>query len=244
VDLQRIGTHLVEEAAGRSHRRDAVLPLTGGPAGNARLTAWTGLILLALFLAELVTLLDVRGLISWHVALGVLLVPAALLKTATTGWRFLRYYTRGRPYVAAGPPILPLRLLGPLVVLSTLGLLCSGLLLLALGEQRSRASSLTVIGRRIDWVSVHQALFVVFAVVTGLHVLARAVPAAMLVAGRRKQTPGRPGRVPGGAARGAAIALALAVAGVTTALVLPAASSWRHEDFGHFGHFEGSPPRP
>jgi hypothetical protein len=243
MDLQRIGTDLVEEAVGRSQRRDAVLPRTGGPAGNARLTAWTGLILLALFLAELVTLLDVRGLISWHVALGVLLVPPALLKTATTGWRFLRYYTRGRPYVEAGPPILPLRLLGPLVVVSTLGLLGSGLVLLALGEQRSRESSLTVVGQRIDWVSAHQALFVVFAVVTGLHVLARGVPAAMLVFGRRKETPGRPGRVPGGAARVAALALALAVAGVTTALVLPAASSWRHEDVGHFDHFDG-PRRP
>src|SRR5690242_1771743 len=127
MDLQRIGTDLLGEAAGRSHRRDAVLPRTGGPAGNARLTAWTGAILLVLFVAEVVTLLDVRGLIDWHVALGVLLVPPALLKVASTGWRFLRYYTRGRPYVEAGPPIVPLRLLGPLVIVFTLGLLGSGL---------------------------------------------------------------------------------------------------------------------
>jgi hypothetical protein len=230
VDLQRMGAELVDEAAGRSHRHDGVLPRTGGPAGNARLTAWTGVILAVLFVAEVVTLLDVRGLISWHVALGVLLVPPALLKTATTSWRFLRYYTRGRPYVEAGPPILPLRVLGPLVVLSTLGLLGSGLVLIALGEQRSREDG--VLG--MSWANLHQAMFVITGIVLGLHFLARAVPAWMLVTGRRKEEPGRASRVPGGAARLALVVLTLAVAGVTTALVLPAASSWQHEDFGHF----------
>jgi hypothetical protein len=229
VDLQRIGTELVDEASGRSHRRDGVLPRTGGPAGNARLTAWTGVILFVLFVAEVVTLLDVHGLISWHVALGVLLVPPALLKTASTGWRFLRYYTRGRPYVEAGPPILPLRLLGPLVVLTTLGLLGSGLVLIALGEQRSRENG--VLG--LSWANLHQVLFVATGVALGLHVLARAVPAWMLVTGRRKEEPGKASRVPGGAARVAVIVLTLAVAGGTTALVLPAASSWQHQDFGH-----------
>jgi hypothetical protein len=238
MDLQRIGTELVDEASGRSSRRDGVLPRTGGPAGNARLTAWTGVILFVLFVAEVVTLLDVRGLISWHVALGVLLVPPALLKTATTGWRFLRYYTRGRPYVEAGPPILPLRVLGPLVVLSTLGLLGSGLVLIALGEQRGREDG--VLGQ--SWVNIHQALFVATGVALGLHFLARAVPAWMLVTGRRKENPGPAGRVPGGAARAAILVLTLAVAGVTTALVLPAASSWQHEDFGHFQHDGGPPP--
>src|SRR5438309_11249472 len=136
MDLQRLGTELVDEAAGRSHRQDGVLPRTGGPAGNARLTAWTGVILFVLFVAELVTLLDVRGLISWHVALGVLLIPPALLKTASTGWRILRYYTGSRPYREAGPPPLFLRILGPLVVAATLALLGTGLVLIALGEQR------------------------------------------------------------------------------------------------------------
>src|SRR3954452_15080190 len=99
-------------ALGREHREDPVLPGSGGPAGNARLTAWTGLVLLVLFLAELVTLLDVRGLISWHVALGVLLIPPALLKTASPGWRILRYYPGSRPSREAGPPPLLLRVLG------------------------------------------------------------------------------------------------------------------------------------
>jgi hypothetical protein len=237
VDWERIGTDLVDEAVGRSHRRDGVLPRTGGPAGNARLTAWTGAILFVLFVAEVVTLLDVRGWISWHVALGVLLVPPALLKTATTGWRFLRYYTRGRPYVEAGPPLLPLRVLGPFVVLSTLGLLGSGLVLIAIGEARSREDG--VLG--FSWANIHQAFFIVAGVAVSLHVLARAVPAFLLVTGRRKEEPGPAPRVPGGAARIALVVLTLAVAGVTTALVLPAASSWQHEDFGHFAHV-GRPP--
>ena len=238
MEWERIGTQLVEEAAGRSRRHDGVLPRTGGPAGNARLTAWTGAILFVLFVAEVVTLLDVRGWISWHVALGVLLVPPALLKTATTGWRFLRYYTRGRPYVEAGPPIMPLRVLGPFVVLSTLGLLGSGLVLIALGEQRSQDDG--VLG--YSWVNLHKIFFILAAVAVGLHFLARAVPALMLVTGRRTEEPGPSSRVPGGAARLALVALTLAVAGLTTALVLPTASSWQHAEFGHVKHFDGPPP--
>jgi hypothetical protein len=52
------------EATGRAARRDPVLPGSGGPAGNASLTAWTAMAVLVLGIAELVTLLDVRGLIS------------------------------------------------------------------------------------------------------------------------------------------------------------------------------------
>jgi hypothetical protein len=241
--LERAGVELLAEAGGRSHRVDPVLPRTGGPAGNARLTAWTGLLLLALFLAELVTLLDVRGLVSWHVGIGVLLVPPALLKTATTSWRIARYYTRGVPYVSAGPPLLALRVLGPFVVATTLGVLGSGLVLIALGEQRARAGSASVLGFRLDWVTFHQVLFVLWAVATGLHVLARMVPAVQLATGGRKEDAGPAGRVPGRAVRVAALALVLAVAGVTTALVLPAASSWQHEQFGGFDHDHG-PPRP
>jgi hypothetical protein len=67
------------------------------------------------------------------VVIGVLLVPHALLRTAVTGWRMLRYYARGRTYRVAGPRILPLCILGPFVVLATLALLGFGLTLIALG---------------------------------------------------------------------------------------------------------------
>jgi hypothetical protein len=215
--------HVVAEAMGRGSRHDPVLPGSGGPAGNARLTAWTGLVLLALFLTELVTLLDVRRLISWHVALGVLLIPPALLKTASTGWRILRYYTGSRPYREAGPPPLLLRILGPLVVAATLALLGTGIVLIALGEERSRSGG-------IDWVGLHQAMFVVFAIVAGLHVLARLVPALALTTRRVRAYVGLPERVSGGGRRLALVLAALAVAGLTTALLLPLASSWHGDE--------------
>jgi hypothetical protein len=217
---------VLAEAVGRGHRHDPVLPGSGGPAGNARLTAWTGIVLLVLFLAELVTLLDVRGLISWHVALGVLLIPPALLKTASTGWRILRYYTGSRPYREAGPPPLFLRILGPLVVAATLALLGTGIVLIALGTERSRSSGLFGVG----WVELHQAMFVVFAIVAGLHVLARLVPALALTTRRVRTRVGLPERVSGGGRRLALVVAALAVAALATALLLPLASDWHGDE--------------
>lgn len=123
-----------------------MLPRSGGPAGNARLTAWTGLLLLVLFTAELLTLIDIRQLISWHVVIGTLLIPPALLKTGTTGWRIIGYYTRRRPYRDAGPPPMLLRILGPLVVIGTLAVLGTGLLLILLGPDASRRTSSTSSG--------------------------------------------------------------------------------------------------
>ena len=52
-------------------------PRTGGPAGNARLTAWTGLVLLVLFLVEGVTLLSLDSLVGVHILIGAALVPVA-----------------------------------------------------------------------------------------------------------------------------------------------------------------------
>lgn len=209
-------------ALGREHRADPVLPRTGGPSGNARLTAWTGLILLVLFIAELVTLLDVRGLISWHLALGVLLVPPALLKTATTGWRIVRYYAGNGPYREAGPPPMLLRVLGPLVVLTTLALLGTGVALVVVGDIGSRGTLVTVVGRRVDWLTVHQAAFVVWAVATGLHVLARTLPAWQLT-----RIPAA--RVPGMGRRGLAL-LASGVLGLgCVGLVLQHSGGWRDQ---------------
>src|SRR4051812_21364021 len=219
--LRAAAEDVVAEAVGRGHRHDPVVPGSGGPAGNARLTAWTGLVLLVLFVAELVTLLDVRGLISWHVALGVLLIPPALLKTASTGWRILRYYGGSRPYREARPPPLLLRVLGPLVVAATLALLGTGIVLIVLGEERSRSGA-------IDWVGLHQAMFVVFAVVAGLHVLARMVPALALTTRRVRAHVGLPERVSGGGRRLALVLLSLAVAALATVLLLPLASDWGH----------------
>ncbi len=210
----------VDVAADRGPRRDPVRPGSGGPAGNAQLTAWLGLILLVLFLAELVTLLNVRGLINWHLTFGLLLIPPALAKIATTGWRIARYYTGAQIYQRAGPPPLLLRLLGPLVILSTLALLGTGVALTAVGPDADPL--LTVLGLQISALTLHQAAFVVWAVATGLHVLARFLPAVHLAA-----TSTREGlRVPG---RGRRVGVMLATAGVAaivTTVGLALSTSW------------------
>lgn len=211
-------------ARGRETRDDPLLATTGGPAGNARLTAWTGLSLLPLIAVELVTLLALGSLISWHIVVGVLLVPVALLKTGTVGWRIARYYLHAAPYEQAGPPPLPLRILGPLVILSTLAVLGTGLSLIALGQDDARRSLLTVAGQRLDALTLHQASFIAWAVLTGLHLLGRIVPAFGLVARRQRDGVGE--RVPGGALRLLALGLALAIGALVAVPVLHAASDW------------------
>lgn len=182
-DLRRRGpvgdmvADAVAEAVGQERRVDPVLPRTGGPAGNALLTAWTALVLLGGSVAELLTLFNVRGLISWHVAIGALLVPPAVMKTASTGWRIIRYYFGDAEYRQAGPPPTLLRLLGPLVIISTLGLLASGVLLVLLGPVRSHQIVFGIPAFRLDWIGVHQGFFAVWVIATGLHVLGRIVPA-------------------------------------------------------------------
>ena len=223
---------VTDEAVGRGRRHDPVIGASGGPAGNARLTAWTGLVLAVLFIAEVVTLLDVRRLIGWHVVLGVLLIPPAMLKTATTGWRFFRYYTRNPEYAQAGPPPMGLRILGPFVIGTTLLLLGSGLLLIVIGEQRSR--DFGFLGN--DLVGLHQASFLLCGVALGLHFLARVVPALRLTFGWTPSGRRRPDAVPGGPSRLTILVATLAVAGVAAALLLPMASSWQNERFFQFDH--------
>jgi hypothetical protein len=228
--LPRVVEDAVAVAIGREHRDDPVLPRTGGPAGNAQLTAWLGVALLVLFLAELVTLLDVSGLIGWHIVLGVLLIPPALAKTATTGWRILRYYRRAPAYVTGGPPPLLLRLLGPLVVIGTLAVLGTGVLLIAVGPTTTFRPWFSVLGNGISPLTLHQISVIVWAVATGLHILARFVPALQLAAVRSGD-----GAVPGLSRRGLVL-LGTAVAAVATALAVYGWSgAWTGGDFRPHG---------
>jgi len=223
MSLRVMSTEVLAVALGHDRRPDAIEPRTGGPAGNARLTAWTGLLLLVLSVAELITLLDVRGLIGWHIAIGTLLLPPALLKTGSTGWRVARYYSGNRLYVEAGPPPMLLRLLGPLVAVLTLVLLTSGVVLALVGPDDSRHELVHAFGQRIDGVSLHQAAFAAWAVVVALHVLARLAPALLvLFAGREAR------EVPGSGRRALALAVTLAAAGACAVVVFGAAHDWRY----------------
>ena len=97
------------------------------PVGNARLTATVGVLLLGPVVVELATiLLGVHTFMSLHVFVGLALIPPVLLKLASTGWRFTRYYTRKDAYVKHGAPQIAMRLLAPLFVAATVVLFSSG----------------------------------------------------------------------------------------------------------------------
>lgn len=206
----------IEGAAGRRERADQVLPRTGGPAGNARLTAWVGLVLLVLFAAEGVTLLSVHQLLGWHIVLGALAIGPVALKLASTGWRMVAYYAGVARYRLGGPPPLVYRLLGPLVVLTSAAVLATGVLLLLLGDQRSRAAMATIAGFRVDALFLHQASFVIWCAAMTLHVLGRTIPALRTA----QRSLHRPRAVDGMALRLVSVVLAIAVgAGLATWLV-------------------------
>jgi hypothetical protein len=91
------------------------------------------------------------------------------------------------------------------------------------GPDTSRHTLVDLVGQRIDAVTIHQATFVVWAVVTGLHTLARLVPAVRLTVAPAKA--GEP--VPGGGRRIAVLTATVTVAALSAALVLSASGAWR-----------------
>jgi hypothetical protein len=120
----------------------------------------TGLILLLLLAVETLTTLALRSYLPVHIFLGLLLLPPVGLKLASTGWRFMRYYTRNKQYRLEGPPRLLLRMLAPLLVASTLTLFGSGVALLVVGHGGGLLLGL------------HAVSFGVWGVVMIVHVLA------------------------------------------------------------------------
>jgi hypothetical protein len=132
---------------------------SGGTDGNERLTATTGVLLLLLLAAEGVTILFIRPLLSLHMFLGVLLIPPVALKLASTAYRFFRYYAKNPHYRLKGAPPLVMRLLAPVLVVSTGIMLSSGVVLLATGR---RAGA---------WVGIHKTSFAVWLAVFSVHVL-------------------------------------------------------------------------
>jgi len=127
--------------------------------------------------------------------------------------------------VHAGPPPLLLRVLGPLVVATTQAVLATGVVLVVLGQDASRSGLSAPLGFRIDWITLHQAAFVVWALATGLHVLCRLLPAYRLVAGRSRAG----GDVPGSLLRVGALVLTVATAVLAAVLLVRADGSWHDE---------------
>jgi hypothetical protein len=168
--------------------------LRGGSAGNEQLTAIVGTLLLVVIGIEGATLLDLRPLLTVHAFVGMLLIPIVVLELASTGWRMLRYYFRSDEYVRRGPPHFVLRaFVAPLIVVSTVVLLATGVALLALDQTQG-----TLVG-------LHKASFFVWFGATALHVLPRIVS---LPSSLRRRAPGT------------ALRLGLAGASLVTGLLL------------------------
>lgn len=140
-----------------------------GVAGNARLTGMTAVALFVLLAIEGVTILGIHRLLPQHLFFGFVLIPPVLLKMASTGYRFTRYYTGNRRYRAAGPPQWLPRLIAPVVVVSTVILFATGVELWWFGR------SLGPI-----WLRAHQLSFVLWFGATGIHVLGYIVRAPTL----------------------------------------------------------------
>src|SRR4029077_18218967 len=59
-----------------------------GVAGNERLTAWAGVVLLVLLAVELVTSVSLRSMMGLHVFIGVALVGPLVIKLGSVRYRF------------------------------------------------------------------------------------------------------------------------------------------------------------
>jgi hypothetical protein len=186
--------------------------MTAGVEGNTRLTSVTGMLLLVLLAVEGVTVISVGPLISLHVFLGVLLVGPVLLKCATTVYRFGRYYRGARPYVEKGPPHLVLRMLGPLVIASSLAVLGTGIGLIFTGPDH-----------REPLLTLHKASFVIWFAAMTIHVLGHVLEAGQ---GTWRELRDRSTLARRRGWRAAAVAASLA-AGLGLALALyPSAQPW------------------
>jgi hypothetical protein len=177
-----------------------------GTAGNERLTTLNGAILIVLLLVIGVTILRIRQLIDVHLFVGLLLLGPVLLKLASTGYRFVLYYSGNLAYRRKGPPELALRVIAPVVVLSTVAVFVSGVVLMFEGA-----------AHRDPWLEIHKVSFIVWVVFTAVHVLAH-LPRVAGLAGA--------GSVPGRAGRAIAIGSALVAGAVLATVLIPDFSAW------------------
>jgi hypothetical protein len=199
----------------------------GGNAGNEQLTSITGTILLVLLAVIGVTIVRI-GQLPWvHLFFGLLLIGPVILKLDSTGYRFACYYTRDpAAYRRKGPPEALLRLIAPIIVLSTVIVFVSGVVLLFVGPVN-----------RGQLLLIHKVSFIVWAIFTSLHVLMHlpAMPASLRAV--RRANPGVPGQQTGAAGRWISVAGAI-VGGLVPAIVLiPDFAGWTaHTALLHHHH--------
>jgi hypothetical protein len=188
----------------------------GGADGNEILTSAIAVVLIGLLAVEGYTVVNMRGLVGLHMFIGLALIPPVLLKLASTGYRFVRYYTGSRPYRALGPPVLTLRLMAPVLVASTIAVFLTGVLLLAAGR---KSDTLLLL---------HKASFIVFGAVFAVHFLAYVPRVARSL--RTDWGAARRAAVPGAGFRGMLVAAALGGGAALALSLLSAINAW------HGGH--------
>jgi hypothetical protein len=152
----------------RSNHRGTTDP---GVQANARLTGYAAIALLLPLAVVWVTGLNASRLLQAHILVGLLLLPPVLVKLASVGYRFVRYYTGEPRYRAAGPPSLPMRLLGPVVVLLTVAVFGTGIELWLFGARFGR-----------QWVPLHHASAYLWFATMAVHVGAYLLRAPRLAA--------------------------------------------------------------
>jgi hypothetical protein len=205
-------------------RSEEIAPPTSGgagPAGNARLTALTGSVLVLPVALVFGSGLVFGQLRPAHFFAGFLLIPLVALKLASTAWRVVRYYLADRQdgaYRRIGPPWWIPRALGPVVAASGIIALASGVVLWAGRSERG------------PWSTVHTASAVVFSVSVGLHLLLRVWRTIWETGAEigRIEAPRLPGRI----SRHAVLAATL-ISGVILGAVLTAGTDWPLQPPGH-----------
>jgi hypothetical protein len=218
----------VADARGYSARERAERLTGGGTTGNERLTTVIGATLIVLLAVIGLTILRIHSLLSVHLFVGMLLVPPVLLKFSSTGYRFFRYYTGNPRYVEKGPPELALRVIAPMVVLSTLVVFVSGVVLLFVGPSA-----------RATWFPIHKDSFFVWVAFMATHVIGHLPSMPSVLRADYSRYPDyyedASGDVTGRGGRVLALSGALVAGVVLAILVIPEFGPWLH-GIGLFHH--------
>jgi hypothetical protein len=194
-----------------------------GVEGNERLTGLAGALLLLPLALEGLTIVRI-GQMRWlHMFVGMLLFGPIAVKLASTGYRFASYYGGRTAYARKGPPVTALRLLAIPLVLSTVGVLTTGVLLLFEGPSQHDQTKL-----------LHKVFFIIWVAVCAIHVLAH-------LAGSYRALEGDYGSLPTGTPRTSrrAARLLLLGAGVLVGVIIalvavPSFGAW--QSYHHGGH--------
>jgi hypothetical protein len=208
-----------------SARSKAEAPGAGGEpsgvVGNERLTALTGAVVLVLSVAEIATVPTLGSLIVAHFFVGVLLAGPVAAKTASTGWRFIRYYTHDPAYRRKGPPLPLLRVIAPLLVASTVTQIGTGIALAITGPAPETL------------IRVHIVSFLVWLATLAMHVVAhvRRVPALIAEDWHRRPLRHKRRNPPAPETSGRRMRLAVNIAvlvpaAIAAVMLLPTAAPW------------------